>query len=249
MQMLLAATPKNERPAGAVALEMACPRCRAVQPAAPECGYCGVVVHKVSRCAKSAGAKAATMAPPARKTGAVRSKANRAPWPHRLADAIMGFVVNVAIALILEWGLLHLVRAMWSIYIFTPVGHTYLAMNGPHAATLQYLTHADPLAVAVLVTLAAVVVSLASGIVSQLLHLRRLFHEPFGWVANLCIWVPPLTAATGWLVNREDDLIRLGVAYVLAFWPTLLLFNRGLYLAKAAVPEAASLLRAAVRGV
>jgi hypothetical protein len=219
---------------------MACPRCRAVQPAAEECRYCGVVLHKARTRPQPVRPKHAAERGAA--AGALPSGAKWARWSHRLGDALLGYLVSLALALVAAWGLLHLMRAMWSIYIATPVGHQYLSMEGPHAATLQYLANMDLLTVAVLVTLCAAVVTLASGAMTQLLHLRRIFHEPFGWLANLFVWVAPLTATTGWLLHRQDALIQWGVAYVLSFLPTLLLYNRGLDLAKAAVPELATLL-------
>jgi hypothetical protein len=131
---------------------------------------------------------------------------------------------------------------LWYIYTATPVGQRFLEMPAAQAAGFQYLAQLNLVMVALKVTLTVLIVGLAAGTAGQLLHFIRLFHEPLSFLARSLFWTLPLAGVAGRLIYREDPMISLALAWIIAFVPTLILLNRSFGLVQTLVPEVGTLI-------
>lgn len=256
---LKAAVPAAVDPAGP-APTMRCPKCGCEQPANPECRACGVIIARVGRDRPSPAVTAAkpSSEPPHQLSNRFRQRIRPiltlihriqhpidlrklTTWSRRVADRLIRCGMVLAVALILEIGLLYLGKMLWSLYVATAAGQYYVDSLSEEARVFQSITEADPLSLGLDITLVVFFVNLLVACASQILHLTRYLYESQGILGKLILWFIPYTGLSAWFISQRHPYPELALAGTLALVPTLCMLSSCLYLARIILPEVGDL--------
>lgn len=215
-------------PQGAVerdAAQVICPGCATPQPAAAECLRCGLIFAKYRGGDASRQAEPSE-APPTPNPASSRAKgflevmvrlrraisrrffSNQAtgePFSaapvRRWVDALLQSVVIIVLVDIAITGLLIFTKAMWHIYIATPVGERFMLSFGEPAQAMVALMELDFVLLAMRITGRVFGVCLGLAAVCQLSHLARLLYHTRNIIAKLLFWATPLSLGLSRLVS------------------------------------------------
>ncbi len=247
-------TPKN----GSQQL-IRCPNCKSEQSPTIECRSCGAIIEKAHRHRVKAfqekPAEPETPETPVQTNSIVKlyqrivtslpawiKKRPLKPeklqnWWRRLADGMLSCGIVFIVALVLEIGLLYVLKMLWYVYTATNVGKYYVLHFPGKAAAIQHLMTMDMLMLAWDSTLMVLYVCLLLSIIAQFLHLIRYLFDTQGWVGKLIIWCTPTTALAAWGIFQQYHLPHYLPAIGLVLVPTLCILSRCMQMAHDTLPE------------
>ncbi len=199
-----------------------CPKCGFEQEQSPECAKCGIIMAKWQKTAEqSIVAKAKS---PFRK------------WARTIRDETVHLIFVLFIVWLLYTGLLHMCRALWYLYVETPLGHGFVSYFPSTSHRIYELLDMNLFLLSVDVIVVASVTSLVTGAACQILSITRRFFLPMGLVGQIFFWGSLCSAFTSGIVRISYDTEWL-TSFLMGLAPTLGIFRSCFELTSELLPE------------
>jgi hypothetical protein len=140
------------------------------------------------------------------------------------------------VTIILYAALLYIVNLCWMLYIETPLGKRFLALQIIDIGTVEGLQAENFLELSIEVSLTVVTVCLVFGAVSQVFLLIRYLYEGRGLWYRFMMWGIPCIALTAAVISRTYGIGPVASS-LLALPPTMVLFPRCLRYPNGLLPD------------
>ncbi|NVM22173.1 MAG: hypothetical protein HWN68_10390 [Desulfobacterales bacterium] len=204
---------------------MICPKCGFEQQASPECVRCGVVIEKL---VKNTRENAVVKDRPENTKPALFERGKHTStvkdfflkWLRKLSDRLIRLLILSCITWLAYSALLYLCKALWSVYIETPVGRRFVSDFSPTARVIFEVLSLDLLRLSFSINIAALKTCLLTGAVCQALSITRYFYLSRGLIARMVFWGGLCSALTSYDIWNFLD-VNWRTAFLLVLPPTL----------------------------
>ncbi len=143
----------------------------------------------------------------------------------RLIDAIFTTIVLLILAVIVFFVIMNGCKMLWEVYQLTSVGKHYTRINPETASFIKGIVYGDLLHLSIYYVLVTFFVCLVICTVLQVLSISRFFYEPMGMFRKTLFFGLPLAYLIGFLNSPSYDLTSINQSFIIAIFPTLMLFH------------------------
>lgn len=157
-------------------------------------------------------------------------------WFRLLWSKSVSLALTSGATVILYAGILYIMNILWMLYLETPVGKRFLALDIIDIGTIEALRAENYLLLSFEIILAVLTVCLIFGAVSQVFLLIRYFHEGRGFSYRLIVWGIPCVVLTSVSISRIYETGPVA-SFLLGVVPTIVLFNSCLRYTTGLLPE------------
>jgi hypothetical protein len=245
---------------------MTCPKCGFEQETSPECIKCGIVIEKwLQKTRQNAFAKdesentkqtlfeTTTEPVPQNPISAIKGwffgskehvlshKAVCLKWLRTIRDEVVHLVLLLFIVWLLYSGLLYLCRALWYLYVETPIGHRFVSHYTSSSDHIFELLDLNLFVLSIGLIAVALKTCLVTGAVCKILSITRYFYLPAGLIARIFFWGFICSALTSYNVRNSFDM-NWPTAFLLGLAPSLSVFGSCFEFTSELLPELSTIL-------
>ena len=243
-----------------------CPKCGFQQQQSPECIKCGIVIEKwVEKKKENAVTKDGS-----RNTNQTLFETVKQLFPRHLISVInryvwgwkkqiptgknLGFkwlrraldgLIQLLLLLCATWlgysALLYVCRALWNLYIETPVGRTFVSHYSSSAHSIFEVLNLNLFQLSFSLNVVALKTCLVIGAVCQICSITRYFYLSRGLIARIFFWGFLCSALTCYNMWNSLDM-NWRTCFVLCLAPSLSLFGSCFKFTSELLPEFSTIL-------
>jgi hypothetical protein len=157
-------------------------------------------------------------------------------WNRTLISSLIEMMILGAATMVISMAVLSFIKAMWHLYLQTPVGHKF-ASNACLLSnyTLAQLLSKDLMFFSIEISVTTIIACLLLSAICQLLAVRRLFYEGRG-LANRIMWLMVFMTFSADILTSRSQL-DFSVAVGLCMVPTMCLFATCLAVSERLLPK------------
>ena len=155
----------------------------------------------------------------------------------KLLSRVTEIIVLIAFTVVAYTFLLYFAKYLWVIFTATNVGQIYAKIYKESYRITNDVFSRGVISLAINLTLTSCVICLIVGSIFKFLHIIRYFYSARGFLGRIIFTGLPLTYIVAIYMHYEGDFSHMDTAFIVAFVPTLLVFNGCFRLADEPVPE------------
>jgi hypothetical protein len=157
-------------------------------------------------------------------------------WNRNLIYSLVEMMILCAATTVVFMAVFSLLKAMWHLYLQTPVGHRF-ASNASLLSnyTVAQLLSKDLVLFSLEVTATTLIACLMLSAICQLLAIRRLFYEGRG-LANRIMWLLLFMTVSAYILTGRSQL-DFPIAIGLCLLPSMCMFATCLTVSDRLLPE------------
>lgn len=157
-------------------------------------------------------------------------------WLRNLIYSVIEIIILFTATAVLMGTLLSFIKALWYLYLETPVGRKYTAKFSVLTThVMSELVRKDLVLFSLEITACALITCLMVSATIQLLAVRRYFYEGRG-LTNRMVWIALFSAGSAFNLARISQ-IEWSTAVAISILPSLCLFASCLAIAAKLLPE------------
>jgi len=143
---------------------------------------------------------------------------------YKVSNIVIQTILVICITVVVYTGFLYACKIMWLFYSSTPVGERFTKVFVQRTNTILDTLDMISIRFSIEIILITLVICLAISVVCQLFYITRFLYEPRGLVGRTVLWGLPLTAVVATTVYTLYGG-AWGIAYAIAFIPTMCIFS------------------------
>lgn len=226
---------------------MICPKCGFEQQQSPECIKCGIVIEKSGEKKK----ESAVTEDGSKNTNQTLFETVKQVFLQPLISIIKKYVfrwlrraldglIQLLLLLCVTWlgysALLYVCKALWNLYIETPMGRSFVSHYSSTARPIFELLNLNLFHLSFSLNVVALKACLVIGAVCQISSITRYFYLSRGSIARIFFWGFLCSALTCYNIWNSLD-INWHISFLLGLAPSLFLFGSCFKFTSELLPE------------